>query len=33
MSKDQVYDYVDIQVRMLLRMYKKRLKGFEAISI
>ncbi|MGA2956222.1 MAG: DEAD/DEAH box helicase family protein [Thermodesulfobacteriota bacterium] len=28
----QVYDYVDIQVPMLMRMYKKRLKGYEAIG-
>jgi superfamily II DNA or RNA helicase len=27
----QVYDYVDIQVPTLMRMYKKRLKGYEAI--
>jgi superfamily II DNA or RNA helicase len=28
----QVYDYVDIHVSTLLRMYKKRLKGYEAIG-
>jgi superfamily II DNA or RNA helicase len=28
----QVYDYVDIHVPTLMRMYKKRLKGYEAIS-
>ena len=28
----QVYDYVDDQVPMLVRMYKKRLKGYEAIG-
>ena len=28
----QVYDYVDIQVPTLMRMYKKRLKGYEAIG-
>ena len=27
----QVYDYVDIYVPTLMRMYKKRLKGYEAI--
>jgi superfamily II DNA or RNA helicase len=27
----QVYDYVDIHVPTLMRMYKKRLKGYEAI--
>jgi superfamily II DNA or RNA helicase len=28
----QVYDYVDIQVPTLMRMYKKRLKGYAAIG-
>jgi hypothetical protein len=28
----QVYDYVDIHVPPLMRMYKKRLKGYEAIG-
>jgi superfamily II DNA or RNA helicase len=28
----QVYDYVDIHVPTLMRMYKKRLKGYEAIG-
>jgi superfamily II DNA or RNA helicase len=28
----QVYDYIDIQVPMLVRMYKKRLKGYESIG-
>ena len=28
----QVYDYVDIHIPMLMRMYKKRLKGYEAIG-
>ena len=28
----QVYDYVDIHVPTLVRMYKKRLKGYEAIG-
>jgi superfamily II DNA or RNA helicase len=28
----QVYDYVDVQVPMLVRMYKKRLKGYESIG-
>jgi len=28
----QVYDYVDIQVPTLMRMYKKRVKGYEAIG-
>jgi superfamily II DNA or RNA helicase len=28
----QVYDYVDVQVPMLMRMYKKRLKGYESIG-
>jgi len=28
----QVYDYVDIHVPTLIRMYKKRLKGYEAIG-
>jgi len=28
----QVYDYVDSHVPMLMRMYKKRLKGYEAIG-
>lgn len=28
----QVYDYVDNQVPMLVRMYKKRLKGYESIG-
>ena len=28
----QVYDYVDIQVPMLVRMYKKRLQGYESIG-
>jgi superfamily II DNA or RNA helicase len=28
----QVYDYVDIQVPMLMRMYEKRLKGYQAIG-
>jgi len=28
----QVYDYVDIYVPTLMRMYKKRLKGYEAIG-
>ena len=28
----QVYDYVDIHVPTLMRMYKKRVKGYEAIG-
>ena len=28
----QVYDYVDIHVPTLMRMYKKRLKGYESIG-
>jgi superfamily II DNA or RNA helicase len=28
----QVYDYVDIHIPTLMRMYKKRLKGYEAIG-
>jgi superfamily II DNA or RNA helicase len=28
----QVYDYVDIHVPTLMRMYKKRLKGYDAIG-
>ena len=28
----QVYDYVDINVPTLMRMYKKRLKGYDAIG-
>ena len=28
----QVYDYVDTQVPMLMRMYKKRIKGYSAIG-
>jgi superfamily II DNA or RNA helicase len=28
----QVYDYIDIHVPTLMRMYKKRLKGYEAIG-
>jgi superfamily II DNA or RNA helicase len=28
----QVYDYVDIQVPILMRMYKKRVKGYKAIG-
>jgi hypothetical protein len=28
----QVYDYVDTHVPTLMRMYKKRLKGYEAIG-
>lgn len=28
----QIYDYVDIHVPMLIRMYKKRLKGYKAIG-
>ena len=28
----QVYDYVDLHVPTLKRMYKKRLKGYEAIG-
>ncbi len=28
----QVYDYVDIRVPILMRMYKKRVKGYEAIG-
>ena len=28
----QVYDYVDSQVPTLMRMYKKRLEGYEAIG-
>lgn len=28
----QVYDYVDIHVPMLMRMYQKRLKGYKAIG-
>jgi hypothetical protein len=28
----QVYDYADIHVPTLMRMYKKRLKGYEAIG-
>jgi superfamily II DNA or RNA helicase len=28
----QVYDYVDLHVPTLMRMYKKRLKGYEAIG-
>ena len=28
----QVYDYVDIHVPALMRMYKKRLKGYDAIG-
>ena len=28
----QVYDYVDLHVSTLMRMYKKRLKGYEAIG-
>ncbi len=28
----QVYDYVDIRVPTLMRMYKKRVKGYEAIG-
>ena len=28
----QVYDYVDIHIPTLMRMYKKRLKGYDAIG-
>jgi len=28
----QVYDYIDIHVPALMRMYKKRVKGYEAIG-
>jgi superfamily II DNA or RNA helicase len=28
----RIYDYVDIEVPMLIRMYKKRLKGYRAIG-
>jgi superfamily II DNA or RNA helicase len=28
----QVYDYIDVNVRMLARMYERRLKGYEAIG-
>ena len=28
----QVYDYIDIHVPTLMRMYKKRVKGYEAIG-
>ncbi len=28
----QVYDYVDVHVPMLMRMYKKRLRGYKAIG-
>ncbi|GFP38246.1 hypothetical protein HKBW3S44_01926, partial [Candidatus Hakubella thermalkaliphila] len=28
----EVYDYIDIHVPTLMRMYKKRLKGYESIG-